>query len=121
MASAADILQEVEAAITARQAIITELDLLDKEKEQIDLKRIALRKRREELSAAINSKGVQQRVATHEEAAAVARAQAERSQAEARKLTDELADKNRQADELLAKLTAASVATTDAAVDAPAK
>ena len=61
------------------------------------VKRKQIREHRESLSRLRASAEVNQRVTTHEEAAAKAREDAE-------KLTAELAEKNRQADELLAKL-----------------
>lgn len=104
--SAADIGVQVTQVSAQIVAINGELDDLLKERETIDVKRLDLRKKREGLSQLLNSLGVQQRVATHEEAAASARIAAEQLQASAKQSADDLAEKNKRADELIAKLEA---------------
>ena len=91
-------IDEENASLDVRaRALRDEAAQLDAQKAANIAKRLELRKHREGLIRLRQSAEVNQRVATHEEAAAKAREDAE-------KLTAELAEKNRQADELLAKL-----------------
>lgn len=98
-----DVAQQVSLVASQVAAINVELDTLQAEIDSLVSKRLQLRIQRESLSKVLASKQVEQRVADHESAAAAARADAE-------KQTAELAEKNKRADELLAKLEAQAAA-----------